>query len=132
MLAASNDGSYAVELSSGETITASAVIIAAGWGIIGQRSADGSNPISGWGVGLSENVVPVDTEKYQSTVPGIFIIGDMCFYPGKLRLILSGFHEAALATQAIRKLTTPRTCSPGQYTSAARGLKKKLRSAGPE
>ena len=56
-------------------------------------------PIAEWGLNLHENLVPVDTEKFETNVPGIFAIGDIITYPGKLKLILSGFHEAALAAQ---------------------------------
>ena len=51
-------------------------------------------PIADWGLNLHENLVPVDTEKFETNVPGIFAIGDINTYPGKLKLILSGFHEA--------------------------------------
>ena len=51
-------------------------------------------PIADWGLNLHENLVPVDTEKFETSAPGIFAIGDIITYPGKLKLILSGFHEA--------------------------------------
>src|SRR5206468_12092750 len=54
-------------------------------------------PIADWGLNLHENLIPVDTEKFETSVPGIFAIGDINDYPGKLKLILSGFHEGALA-----------------------------------
>jgi len=56
-------------------------------------------PIADWGLNLHENLVPVDTEKFETNVPGIFAVGDINTYPGKLKLILSGFHEVALAAQ---------------------------------
>ena len=57
-------------------------------------------PVANWGLNLEENLIPVDTEKFESSEPGIFAIGDINHYPGKLKLILSGFHEAALAGAA--------------------------------
>ena len=56
-------------------------------------------PIADWGLNLHENLIPTDTEKFETSVPGIFAVGDINTYPGKLKLILSGFHEAALAAQ---------------------------------
>ncbi len=57
-------------------------------------------PIADFGLNLHENLIPVDTAKFESATPGIFAIGDINSYPGKLKLILSGFHEAALMAQA--------------------------------
>ncbi len=57
-------------------------------------------PVADWGLNLHENLVPVDTERFETNVPGIFAIGDINTYPGKLKLILCGFHEGALAAQA--------------------------------
>ena len=57
-------------------------------------------PIADWGLNQHENLIAVDTEKFQTSIPGVFAIGDINWYPGKLKLILSGFHEAALMTQA--------------------------------
>ena len=56
-------------------------------------------PIADWGLNLHENLIPVDTEKFETSEAGIFAIGDINTYPGKLKLILSGFHEAALAVE---------------------------------
>ena len=57
-------------------------------------------PIADFGLNLNENLIPVDTAKFETATPGIFAIGDINTYPGKLKLILSGFHEAALMAQA--------------------------------
>ena len=64
-------------------------------------------PIAGWGLNLHENLIPVDTEKFETSVPGIFAIGDINHYPGKLKLILSGFHEGALAAQKVHRYVFP-------------------------
>src|SRR5690606_22862121 len=61
-------------------------------------------PIAEWGIELHENLIPVDTEKFETSVPGIFAVGDINWYPGKLKLILSGFHEVALMAQAAKRI----------------------------
>ena len=83
-------------------------------------------PIAGFGLNLNENLIPVDTEKFESSEPGIFAIGDINTYPGKLKLILCGFHEAALMSQAAFHI-----CRPGErlvflYTTSSTDLQKKL------
>jgi thioredoxin reductase len=60
-------------------------------------------PIAEWGLNLHENLIPVDTEKFETSQPGIFAVGDINWYPGKLKLILSGFHEVALMAQAAKR-----------------------------
>ena len=83
-------------------------------------------PIAEWGLHLHENLIPVDTEKFETTVPGIFAIGDINSYPGKLKLILSGFHEAALMTQAAKRIVSPGERIIFQYTTSSTSLQKKL------
>jgi len=83
-------------------------------------------PIANWGLHLHENLVPVDTEKFQTNIPGIFAIGDINTYPGKLKLILSGFHEAALAAQAVARHVNPDAKFTFQYTTSSTSLQKKL------
>jgi thioredoxin reductase (NADPH) len=83
-------------------------------------------PIADWGLNLHENLIPVDTEKFQTSVPGIFAIGDINWYPGKLKLILSGFHEAALMAQAARRVIAPTERIVFQYTTSSTSLQKKL------
>jgi thioredoxin reductase (NADPH) len=58
------------------------------------RADHEARPGRDWGLELNDNLIPVDTEKFETSVPGIFAIGDINTYPGKLKLILSGFHEA--------------------------------------
>ena len=74
-------------------------------------------PIAEWGLNLHENLIPVDTQKFETSEPGIFAIGDINHYPGKLKLILSGFHEAALMTQAAKKIIHPDEKLVFQYTT---------------
>lgn len=83
-------------------------------------------PIADWGLNLAENLIPVDTEKFETNVPGIFAIGDINSYPGKLKLILSGFHEGALAAQKVHRYVYPDKRLLFQYTTSSSSLQKKL------
>ncbi len=83
-------------------------------------------PVAEWGLNLHENLVPVDTEKFETNLPGVFAIGDINTYPGKLKLILSGFHEAALAAQRVHRYVYPEKRLVFQYTTSSTNLQKKL------
>jgi thioredoxin reductase (NADPH) len=83
-------------------------------------------PIAEFGLNLNENLIPVDTAKFESATPGIFAIGDINSYPGKLKLILSGFHEAALMAQAAFHICKPNEKLRFQYTTSSSSLQKKL------
>ncbi len=83
-------------------------------------------PVADWGFNLHENLVPVDTEKFQTSTPGIFAIGDINWSPGKLKLILSGFHEAALMAQEVFHIKNPGERLVFQYTTSSTNLQKKL------
>ncbi|MEN3930072.1 NAD(P)/FAD-dependent oxidoreductase [Microvirga sp. W0021] len=83
-------------------------------------------PIANWGLNVNENLIPVDTEKFETSVPGIFAIGDINSYPGKLKLILSGFHEGALAAQKVHRYVYPDKKLLFQYTTSSSNLQKKL------
>ena len=83
-------------------------------------------PIADWGLNLHENLLPVDTEKFATSAAGIFAIGDINTYPGKLKLILSGFHEAALMAQAAKRHIAPDERIVFQYTTSSTSLQKKL------
>jgi thioredoxin reductase (NADPH) len=83
-------------------------------------------PVANWGLNLDENLIPVDTEKFESSTPGIFAIGDINHYPGKLKLILSGFHEAALLAQQAFRYINPGQRLLFQYTTSSTNLQKKL------
>ncbi|SFI26251.1 thioredoxin reductase (NADPH), partial [Bosea sp. OK403] len=83
-------------------------------------------PIADWGLNLHENLIPADTEKFETSTPGIFAIGDINTYPGKLKLILSGFHEAALAAQKAHRYVYPDKRLTFQYTTSSTSLQKKL------
>ena len=83
-------------------------------------------PVADWGLNLQENLIPVDTAKFETSEPRIFAIGDINTYPGKLKLILSGFHEAALMAQAAHKYVYPDKKLIFQYTTSSSSLQKKL------
>jgi thioredoxin reductase (NADPH) len=83
-------------------------------------------PIADWGLLLERKALIVDPEKYQTSVPGIFAIGDINHYPGKKKLILSGFHEAALAAFAIQHHLFPDKRQFLQYTTTSPIMQKRL------
>jgi thioredoxin reductase (NADPH) len=83
-------------------------------------------PVGGFGYEVRENLIPVDTEKFQTSIPGIFAIGDINTYPGKLKLILSGFHEAALMAQEAFRICYPQKKLRFQYTTSSSSLQQKL------
>jgi len=83
-------------------------------------------PVADWGLELNDNLIIVDTEKFESSVPGVFAIGDINTYPGKLKLILSGFHEAALMAQRAKSIISPGERVVFQYTTSSTKLQKKL------
>ncbi|PZQ45895.1 MAG: ferredoxin--NADP(+) reductase [Micavibrio aeruginosavorus] len=83
-------------------------------------------PIANFGLNLHENLIPVDTEKFETQTPGIFSIGDINTYPGKLKLILSGFHEGALMAQQAFRYVYPDKKLRFQYTTSSSALQEKL------
>lgn len=83
-------------------------------------------PVAEFGLNLNENRITVDTEKFETSTPGIFSIGDINYYPGKLKLILSGFHEAALMAQAAYSVVNPNEKPRFEYTTSSTNIQKKL------
>jgi len=83
-------------------------------------------PIAEWGLGIERKQVTVDTEKFETNVPGIFAVGDINIYPGKKKLILSGFHEAALAAFGATRYVFPDRKVHLQYTTTSPKLHKIL------
>ncbi len=83
-------------------------------------------PVADWGIELKDNLIPVDTGTFESNIPGLFAIGDINTYPGKLKLILSGFHEAALMSQQAYHYVYPDKKLVFQYTTSSTSLQKKL------
>ena len=86
-------------------------------------------PVAEWGINLDQNLIPVDTAKFETSEPGIFAIGDINTYPGKLKLILSGFHEAALMSQAAFQICRPGEKLRFQYTTSSTQLQQRLKVA---
>jgi thioredoxin reductase (NADPH) len=86
-------------------------------------------PIADFGLNLNENLIPVDTARFETSTPGIFAIGDINSYPGKLKLILSGFHEAALMAQAAHRHVHPDKPLRFQYTTSSSELQRLLKVA---
>ena len=83
-------------------------------------------PIANWGLNIDKKTIEVDTEKFETNQKGIYAIGDICSYPGKLKLILSGFHEGALAARACFKLARPDEKYRFEFTTSSKAIKNRL------
>jgi thioredoxin reductase (NADPH) len=83
-------------------------------------------PVANWGLKMESELIPVDTATFETSMPGIFAIGDINTYPGKLKLILCGFHEAALMAQKVHRYIYPDKKLVFQYTTSSTSLQKKL------
>ena len=83
-------------------------------------------PIANWGLNLDKKTINVDTEKFETNQKGIYAVGDICTYPGKLKLILSGFHEGALAARVCFKLARPDEKYRFEFTTTSTNLLKRL------
>ncbi len=88
-------------------------------------------PIAAWGLDRVKNQIAVDTEKFQTSIPGVYAVGDINTYPGKKRLILSGFHEAALAAFAIKAQLEPGKKVHLQYTTTSPIMHQRLQVEDP-
>ena len=83
-------------------------------------------PIADWGLALEKKQLVVDTQRFETSTPGIFAVGDVTTYPGKQKLIVCGFHEATLAAFAIAERVWPERAQPLQYTTTSTKLHKLL------
>ncbi len=83
-------------------------------------------PIAEWGLNMTRKTIDVNTENFQTNKPGIFAVGDICNYPGKLKLILSGFHEAALASVECFKRARPNEKYRFQFTTSSKEIQERL------
>ena len=83
-------------------------------------------PIAEWGLNIDKKTIPVNTESFETNKKGIFAVGDICSYPGKLKLILSGFHESALATVECFKRARPNEKYRFQFTTSSKEIQKRL------
>ena len=88
-------------------------------------------PIKDWGIELKRNQLIVDTEKFQTNIEGLYAVGDINWYPGKKKLILSGFHEAALAAFAIKQQLEPDKKVSLQYTTTSSVMHQRLGVSDP-
>jgi thioredoxin reductase (NADPH) len=86
-------------------------------------------PIESFGFDLLDGLIPVDTERFETSLPGVFAVGDINYYPGKLKLILSGFHEAALMAKAAVRICRPDEAVRLEYTTSSTRIQKLLRVA---
>ena len=83
-------------------------------------------PILNWGLNINKKTVEVNTENFETNVDGIFAIGDICSYPGKLKLILSGFHEGALAARGCFKYAKPDEKLRFEFTTTSKVAQERL------
>ena len=83
-------------------------------------------PITNWGLNLDKKHIPVNTENFETNQKGIFAIGDICTYPGKLKLILSGFHEGALAARGCFENARPDEKLKFEFTTTSKAVKNRL------
>ena len=83
-------------------------------------------PIANWGLNLDKKYIPVNTENFETNQKGIFAIGDISIYPGKLKLILSGFHEGALAARGCFKYARPDEKLRFEFTTTSKSVQSRL------
>ena len=83
-------------------------------------------PIANWGLNLDKKLIPVNTENFETNQKGIFAIGDICTYPGKLKLILSGFHEGALAARGCFKYAKPDETLRFEFSTTSKSVHTRL------
>ncbi len=110
-----------IDVKGGDSVTLEADHMLAFFGL-----APKLGPIAEWGLTISKKAIEVDTEKFESNIPGIFAIGDINTYPGKKKLILSGFHEAALAAFAAKAIIEPGKKVNLQYTTTSPIMHERL------
>ena len=83
-------------------------------------------PILEWGLNIDKKTISVNTENFETNLDGIFAIGDICSYPGKLKLILSGFHEGALAARGCFKYAKPNEKLRFEFTTTSKAAQERL------
>ena len=113
--------SVVIENKAGETFT-----VAADHALVFFGLAPKLGPIANWGLDINRKTINVDTEKFETSTPGIYAVGDINFYPGKKKLILCGFHEAALAAFAIKQRVEPDKKVYVQYTTTSPIMHERL------
>ena len=83
-------------------------------------------PIAEWGLNMNKKTIEVNPENFETNKKGIFAAGDICSYPGKLKLILSGFHEVALASVECFKRARPNEKYRFEFTTSSKTIKDRL------
>ncbi len=118
-----NDNLESVEIKNeeGESKTIDADYVLGFFGLIMQLG-----PILEWGLNIEKKTIPVNTENFETNKKGIFAIGDICTYPGKLKLILSGFHEGALAARGCFKYARPNEKYRFEFTTTSKTVKGRI------
>jgi len=119
--------SIEIENKAGETFT-----VAADHALVFFGLAPKLGPIANWGLDINRKTINVDTEKFETSTPGIYAVGDINFYPGKKKLILCGFHEGALAAFAIKHRIEPDKKVYVQYTTTSPIMHERLGVADEE
>ena len=105
----------------GESKTLKADYVLGFFGLIMQLG-----PIANWGLNIDKKTIEVDTEKFETNQKGIYAVGDICNYPGKLKLILSGFHEGALAARGCFKYAKPDEKLRFEFTTTSKAAQERL------
>ena len=116
-----------VDLKAGGSVDVDCDTLLVFWGL-----APKLGPIAEWGLDINRKTINVDTEKFETNIPGIYAIGDINYYPGKKKLILSGFHEAALAAFAAKERLEPGKKAHLQYTTTSPIMHKRLGVTGDD
>ena len=118
-----NENLESVEIKNeeGESKTINADYVLGFFGLIMQLG-----PILEWGLNIDKKMIPVNTENFETNKKGIFAIGDICTYPGKLKLILSGFHEGALAARGCFKYARPNEKYRFEFTTTSKTVKGRI------
>ena len=83
-------------------------------------------PIAEWGLNMDKKTIKVNSENFETNKKGIFAVGDICTYPGKLKLILSGFHEGALAARGCFKYARPDEKLRFEFTTTSKAVQNRL------
>ena len=119
-------GGWRVSLDDGARVDCKAVVIATGGGVLGRGKTAPAAPGAGDVFEPEAGLVPVETASFRSSAPGVFAIGDGCIYAGKMKLIVSAFHEAALMAQAAFAICHPQKTLRFQYTTSSTTLQRRL------
>ena len=114
-------GSVKIKHDEGETKELQSDYVLGFFGLIMQLG-----PILNWGLNINKKTVEVNTKNFETNVDGIFAIGDICSYPGKLKLILSGFHEGALAARGCFKYAKPNQKLRFEFTTTSKAAQERL------